>query len=100
MMDAEAKKEMQQRLRRIAGQIDGIGRMVEEDRYCVDVLLQLSAVQAALAGAAQVVSRKHVETCVTAAFSSGRPADRRQKVDELMQVFARTGHLRKPSKRT
>ena len=65
--------------------------MVEEDRYCVDVLLQIASAQAALGEAGKLVLRSHVETCVSAAIASGKPAERKQKIDELMQVFSRYG---------
>jgi len=93
MLSASTKQDLQTRLRRIAGQVEGVSRMVEDDRYCVDILLQVNSIQAALESAAQVVLRSHVETCVTQAFASGKSADRRKKVDELMTVFARTGRI-------
>jgi CsoR family transcriptional regulator, copper-sensing transcriptional repressor len=91
MMDDATKKKVLTRLRKIAGQVGGIARMVEEDRYCVDLLLQVASAQAALGEAGKLVLRSHVETCVTAAMSSGKPAERKQKIDELMQVFSRYG---------
>ena len=91
MMDDATKKKVLTRLRKIAGQVGGIARMVEEDRYCVDVLLQVASAQAALGEAGKLVLRSHVDTCVSAAIASGRPAERKQKIDELMQVFSRYG---------
>lgn len=91
MMPEATKKKVLARLRRIAGQVNGIARMVEDDRYCVDVLLQVAAAQAALGEAGRVLLRSHVETCVTAALGSGTAAERSQKIDELMQVFSRYG---------
>lgn len=91
MMDDATKKKVLTRLRKIAGQVGGIARMVEEDRYCVDVLLQIASAQAALGEAGKLVLRSHVETCVSAAIASGKPAERKQKIDELMQVFSRYG---------
>ena len=71
--------------------------MVEEDRYCVDVLLQIASAQAALGQAGKVVLRSHVETCVTDAIESGKPGDRRQKIDELFEVLTllQTGKTKK-----
>jgi CsoR family transcriptional regulator, copper-sensing transcriptional repressor len=90
-MDDATKKKVLTRLRKIAGQVGGIARMVEEDRYCVDVLLQVASAQAALGEAGKLVLRSHVDTCVSAAMASAKPAERKQKIDELMQVFSRYG---------
>jgi DNA-binding FrmR family transcriptional regulator len=89
MMDDATKKKVLTRLRKIAGQIGGIARMVEEDRYCVDVLLQVASAQAALGEAGKLVLRSHADTCVSAAMASGKPVERKQKIDELIQVFSR-----------
>ena len=67
--------------------------MIEEDRYCVDVLLQVEAVRAALDGLGKLLLEGHVETCVSDAIASGRPKERKQKVDELMEVFARFARI-------
>jgi DNA-binding FrmR family transcriptional regulator len=91
MMNDATKKKVLARLRRIAGQVEGIARMVEEDRYCVDVLLQIASAQAALGQAGKLVLRSHVETCVSDALAAGKPVARKQKIDELMQVFSRYG---------
>ncbi len=91
MMDDATKKKVLTRLRKIAGQVGGIARMVEEDRYCGDVLLQVASAQAALGEAGKLVLRSHVETCMRAAMASGKAAKRKQKIDELMQVFSRYG---------
>ena len=94
MLDAETKRRTRARLRRIAGQVAGIERMLEEDRYCVDVLLQIAAVEAALEKVGKIVLGSHVETCVSHAMESGSREERREKVDELMEVFSRFGSLR------
>lgn len=91
MMSSETKEKAQKRLRRVAGQVDGIHAMVEQDRYCVDVLTQIAAARAALARVGQMVLRSHIETCVTDALQSGKALDREQKLDELMEVFALYG---------
>jgi DNA-binding FrmR family transcriptional regulator len=90
-MDAETKKKSLARLKRAAGQVAGIQRMVEDDRYCVDVLLQIAAARAALDQAGKQILAGHVETCVAQAFASGKPRERRKKMDELLEVFARFG---------
>lgn len=93
-MKSTTKKKVQARLKRIAGQVAGIQRMVEQDRYCVDVLLQIAAVRAALDGAGKLVLGSHVDTCVATAVASGNAREGRKKVDELMEVFSRFGHIR------
>jgi DNA-binding FrmR family transcriptional regulator len=93
-MKPEAKREARTRLRRVAGQVAGIERMLEDDRYCVDVLMQIAAVRAALDRVGKVVLRSHVETCVAEAFASGRPREREKKLEELLEVFARFGSVR------
>ena len=94
-MDAELKRKVRMRLRRIGGQIEAIQRMVEDDRYCVDVMNQVAAVQAALGEVGKVVLRQHVETCVAGAMRSGDRAARQEKIDELMDVFGRYGGLKR-----
>lgn len=94
-MNDTAKKKVLGRVRRIAGQLEGIARMIEDDRHSVDVLLQLASAQAALGQARKVVLRLHVETCVAEAMATGRPAERQQKLEDLMEVFARHGCLGK-----
>ncbi|HVR19212.1 MAG TPA: metal-sensitive transcriptional regulator, partial [Polyangiaceae bacterium] len=75
MLHGTVKNKALQRLRRIAGQVEGIARMIEDDRYCVEVLEQLASAEAALGQAAKAVLRAHVETCVTDAVASGKPAE-------------------------
>jgi DNA-binding FrmR family transcriptional regulator len=88
-MNADAGKQVMRRLDKILGQVRGIGRMVEEGRYCVEILNQIDAARAALAGAGGVILRNHIETCVTDALGSGRETERRQKVAELMSIYGR-----------
>jgi DNA-binding FrmR family transcriptional regulator len=93
-MKAETKQRAEGRLRRIAGQVAGIERMIDEDRYCVDVLLQIAAVRAALDKVGKVLLESHVETCVATALASGKRKERDQKIAELMDVFSRYAHIR------
>jgi len=79
------------RLRRIEGQVGGLVRMVEEERYCVDILTQLRAVRAALKRVEDAVVRTHVEHCVAHAVRSGSESERRAKVEELLDVLGRFG---------
>jgi DNA-binding FrmR family transcriptional regulator len=90
-MKADTKRRLEARLRRIGGQVRGLERMVAEDRTCVDVLLQIAAVRAALDGAGKLLLGAHVESCAAEAFASGRPRERQQKLDELLEVLSRFG---------
>jgi DNA-binding FrmR family transcriptional regulator len=93
MLSAEEKVAVEKRLARIAGQVAGIQRMVDEDRYCIDIVMHVSAARSALAKVAEAVLAQHFETCLVDTFESGTPRDRRQKVQELMKVFARHGNV-------
>ncbi|MGH7818526.1 MAG: metal-sensitive transcriptional regulator [Candidatus Binatia bacterium] len=92
-MDAATKSKVGGRLKRIGGQIAGIHRMIEAETYCVDILVQIAAVQAALAQVGKLLLGRHIETCVSEAIRGGSASDRRAKIDELMEVFARYGRL-------
>jgi len=92
-MEEETRSQARKRIRRIAGQVAAIERMIEDDRYCVDVLLQIAAVRGALDGMGKLLLSSHVETCVADAMASGRPKERKQKTDELIEVFARFAHI-------
>jgi DNA-binding FrmR family transcriptional regulator len=81
------------RLHRIEGQVRGIERMVEEDRYCIDVLTQIAAVSTALDGVAFKLLDEHVNNCVSGALASGDAKEAADKSRELLQAvhrFART----------
>lgn len=95
MCDTEdpTKKRTTTRLKRIGGQVDGLIRMVDEDRYCIDVLTQISAVQAALAKVGHEVLERHLHTCVARAMASGDVGERERVVGELMDLLARSSAL-------
>ena len=88
-MDTENKNANLKRLGRIEGQVRGLARMLEEDRYCIDVVTQISAVRAALRKVEEEILRDHVGHCVEHAIASGNKTEQRKKVAELMDVFAR-----------
>jgi CsoR family transcriptional regulator, copper-sensing transcriptional repressor len=88
IMQPIAKSSCLKRLGRIEGQVRGLARMVDEDRYCIDIVTQLSAVRAALRRVEEEVLRDHVSHCVEHAISSGDADEQRRKVAELMAVFA------------
>lgn len=90
-MRQDAKELALKRLQRIEGQVRGLIRMVEEDRYCIDVVTQISAARAALRKVEEEVLHDHVAHCVENAIASGNKAEQRRKVAELMEVLSRTG---------
>jgi len=90
-MQPETKAAVSKRLRRVAGQVGGIEKMIAEDRYCIDVVTQLSAVRAALRRIEEEVLQDHVGHCVEQAIRSGDRDEQRKKIAELMDVFSRVG---------
>jgi DNA-binding FrmR family transcriptional regulator len=84
------KASVRKRLNRIEGQVRGLSRMIDEDRYCIDVITQIGAVRAALSRVEEELLRDHVGHCVEHAIASGDKIDQRRKVAELMAVFGRT----------
>ena len=78
------------RLSKIEGQVRGLSRMVEEDRYCIDIVTQVSAVRAALRRVEEDILREHIAHCVEHAITSGNADEQRKKVQELMDVLARS----------
>jgi CsoR family transcriptional regulator, copper-sensing transcriptional repressor len=87
-VDADAKAANLTRLKRIEGQIRGIQKMVEEDRYCADVLGQVSAVQEALRAVGRELMRNHLRHCATHAIQTGGE-EARQMYDELIELMYR-----------
>jgi DNA-binding FrmR family transcriptional regulator len=85
-VDPDAKARNGKRLRRIEGQVRGIQKMVDEDRYCADVLTQISAVQEALRAVSRELMRNHLKHCATAAIR-GAPAEAEAMYDELTNLM-------------
>lgn len=90
-MARDSKTSTISRLNRIEGQVRGLARMVEDDRYCIDIVTQIGAVRAALRRVEEEILRDHVAHCVEHAITSGDKADQRRKVKELMDVMGRAG---------
>jgi DNA-binding FrmR family transcriptional regulator len=88
MHDA-ARQKVTQRLKRIEGQVGGLLRMVDDNRYCIDMLTQISAVRAALHKVEEEILRDHLSHCVADAFTSGNVSDQRHKVEELVETLGR-----------
>ncbi|MGH6855511.1 MAG: metal-sensitive transcriptional regulator [Aestuariivirga sp.] len=89
-MQTQTKSAVLKRLNRIEGQVRGLSRMVEEDRYCIDVVTQISAVRAALRRAEEEILRDHVGHCVERAIASGDKRDQRKKISEIIDVLGRS----------
>ncbi len=89
-MQKDTKTSCLRRLGRIEGQVRGLARMVEEDRYCIDIVTQISAVRAALRRVEEEILRDHVAHCVEHAIASGNADEQRQKVAELIDVLSRS----------
>ena len=87
---SKEKVAIQQRLNRIEGQVRGIKRMIEEERYCIDILQQMQAIKAALLKVEDAILKDHAAHCVKTAISSGNKAEQRRKFDELVDLFSRT----------
>jgi DNA-binding FrmR family transcriptional regulator len=89
-MRKQAKTSCLRRLSRIEGQVRGVARMVERDRYCIDIVTQIAAVRAALRRVEEEILQDHVGHCVEHAITSGSRREQRRKVNELIDVLART----------
>lgn len=88
-MRKDIKASSTKRLSRIEGQVRGLSRMVDEDRYCIDIVTQIAAVRAALRRLEEEILRDHIGHCVEHAVASGNKAEQRQKIEELMSVVSR-----------
>ncbi len=88
-MDERTRKKTDSRLARIEGQVKGIRKMVEVDRYCIDILTQISAVISALKGVEEIVMEHHLHTCVAHAMQKEDPEEKQLKIIEVMDVFKR-----------
>jgi DNA-binding FrmR family transcriptional regulator len=91
-VDPDIKSSNLKRLRRIEGQIRGLQRMVEEDRYCADIITQVASVQEALRGVARALMRNHLHHCAKQALASGAQARQEAMYDELLDLIYK--HLR------
>jgi DNA-binding FrmR family transcriptional regulator len=91
-VDPELKDANRKRLRRIEGQIRGLQKMVEEDRYCADIITQVASVQEALRGVARNLMRNHLHHCAAKALQSGKKEETEAMYDELLELIY--AHLR------
>jgi CsoR family transcriptional regulator, copper-sensing transcriptional repressor len=86
-VDSELKESNRKRLRRIEGQVRGLQRMVEDDRYCADIIVQIASVQEALRGVARNLMKNHLQHCATKALSSGKVKESGAMYDELLELI-------------
>lgn len=86
-VDAALKEANQNRLRRIEGQIRGLQKMVEEDRYCADVIMQISSVQEALRGVARNLMKNHMRHCAAKAIGGGKREEKEAMYEELLGLM-------------
>ena len=86
-MKPDTKDAAIRRLARIEGQVRGVSKMVSDDRYCIDVIRQVQAIKAALAGLENTVLDDHIATCVDHALTGSDVSERREKVEELVAVL-------------
>ena len=93
MMDEATKTAVNRRLASAAGHIKGIERMVDEDTYCIDVIRQLQAVQAALNKVSMMMLDSHLHSCVTTAIQGDDPAERERVLHEVTNVFEMSSKL-------
>ena len=86
MLDDATKKTLLPRIKRITGQLEGVGRMVEEERYCIDIVDQVNAIRRALEQVALIIMKRHVESCVAESIRTRKGND---KIGELISAIDR-----------
>ena len=89
-MDRHNKPALLNRLKRVEGQVRGVAKMVEDDRYCIDILTQLRAVRAALSRVETEILKEHLDHCIEGAIVSGDRDEQRKKAAELIELLERT----------
>ncbi len=89
-MDEKTRADAIHRLRSVAGHVNGIVRMLEDDRYCIDVIKQIQAIQIALSRVSEGILDAHLRTCVTTAIQDDDPVERERVLNEVIEVFRHT----------
>lgn len=84
MIDEQVQKDSLRRLNKIEGQVKGIQKMVEQRKYCIDIINQITAVRRALEGVSLGIMQRHIESCVTEAIKRDKP---QEKIEELMETI-------------
>ncbi len=93
MLSDDEKTKIANRLRRIAGQVAGVERMMSEDAYCVEILTQIAAASGALGRVGQMILESHIKSCVADALQSGSSKRRDEKLEELIEIFRKYGRV-------
>ena len=88
MINKKVKAESVGRLKKIEGQVRGVAKMVEKEKYCIDIINQIAAAKNALDGVARIIMKKHVESCITQAILEGRAEE---KIEELIAAVYKHG---------
>ena len=88
MVNEETKKDASARLKRIEGQVRGIAKMVDNEKYCIDIINQITAAEKALNGVSKIIMKRHVESCVTEAIRKGQG---QEKINELIETLYKYG---------
>lgn len=83
----DEKSKLINRLRRVSGQVEAVQRMIDDDDYCADILMQISAAVGALSKAGEIVLEEHLKSCVRDAMENGNDKDRDQKLEEIIAIF-------------
>lgn len=91
MINTTTHKEQIARLKRIEGQVRGVQKMIDDERYCIDILNQLQAIEAAVKGVEANILRKHLQGCVSEAFRTGSEREQDAKLDEIIRLLFRFG---------
>lgn len=89
MLQEGLKQSIAHRLRRIEGQVGGVQKMVDEERYCVDILNQTAAIVSAIRGVENLIMEHHLGTCVSDAMQSADPDEQRRKITEVMDIIGK-----------
>lgn len=89
MMQDDTTKKAMARLKRIEGQVRGLQKMIDADRYCIDVLTQTAAVVSALHGVEDLIMHRHLNTCLAEAMQSGDSLEKQRKIDEVMDILSK-----------
>lgn len=93
MLSDNEKLKLANRLRRISGQVSAVERMIDEDEYCVDILMQIAAANGALGKVGQIILESHIDSCVKDAMTNGNAKERQQKLNELVEIFRKYARI-------
>lgn len=93
MLSDDEKGKLANRLRRVMGQVTAVERMIAEDEYCVDILMQIAAANGALGKVGQMVLESHIHSCVNNAMRDGTKKEREEKLEELITIFQKYARI-------